>query len=240
MTQFLIISSDCHAGDLPETYNQYMPEEYREAARAWWIQYAREMIVRRGTFFDQEASEAYDEGAGGGAGKFNTAKMLPADLTDDVIRGMLEDGESAFAPRRGEWEAKVRLEELEADGVVGEVIFPQMVPFGASLLQYRGDDQPEPRHGGPRGTCHNIHTRTCSRNAAYMSYPRERTGQLASYARPVATHGNLHDAHPARSLDRSSERVDTGRHVAGPVGARRHSLAFARRTRAAPGARGPG
>ena len=34
MTQFLIISSDCHAGALPETYNQYMPEEYREAARA--------------------------------------------------------------------------------------------------------------------------------------------------------------------------------------------------------------
>jgi len=58
MTQFLIISSDCHAGALPETYNQYMPEEYREAASAWWIQYAREMIVRRGTFFDQEASEA--------------------------------------------------------------------------------------------------------------------------------------------------------------------------------------
>jgi predicted TIM-barrel fold metal-dependent hydrolase len=63
---------------------------------------------------------------------------------------MLEDGESAFAPRRGEWDAKVRLEELEADGVVGEVIFPQMVPFGASLLQYRGDDQPELNHVGNR------------------------------------------------------------------------------------------
>ncbi|MFK7896672.1 MAG: amidohydrolase family protein, partial [Myxococcota bacterium] len=73
----------------------------------------------------------------------NTAPMLPEDLTDEVVRGMLEDGESAFAPRRGEWDAKVRLEELEADGVAGEVIFPQMVPFGASLLQFRGDAEPE-------------------------------------------------------------------------------------------------
>lgn len=150
MTRFSIISSDCHAGALPETYNKYMPEEYRDAASAWWIKYAREMIVRRGTFFDQEASEAYDEEAGGESGKFNTKKMLPEDLTDDVLRGMLEDGESAFAPRRGEWDAKVRLEELEADGVIGEVIFPQMVPFGASLLQYRGDDQPELNHVGNR------------------------------------------------------------------------------------------
>ena len=59
MTRFTIISSDCHAGALFGTYNEYMPEQYRETATAWWIQYAREMIVRRGTFFDQEASEAY-------------------------------------------------------------------------------------------------------------------------------------------------------------------------------------
>ncbi|MFK7898979.1 MAG: hypothetical protein AB8G23_24330, partial [Myxococcota bacterium] len=117
MSRFLVLSSDCHAGALPATYNAYMPEKYRASADAWWIEYAREMIVRRGTFFDQEASEAYDEKAGGESGKFNTAPMLPEDLTDEVVRGMLEDGESAFAPRRGEWDAKVRLEELEADGV---------------------------------------------------------------------------------------------------------------------------
>ena len=71
-------------------------------------------------------------------------------LTDDVLREMLTDGTSAFAPRRGEWDASVRLQELEADGVAGEVIFPQMVPFGASLLQYRGADVPEHNHVGNR------------------------------------------------------------------------------------------
>jgi hypothetical protein len=76
--------------------------------------------------------------------------MLPEDLTDDFIRGMLEDGESTFAPRRAEWDAKVRIEEQEADGVVAEVIFAQMVPLGASLLQYCGDDQPELNHAGNR------------------------------------------------------------------------------------------
>ena len=40
--------------------------------------------------------------------------------------------------------------------------------INASLATLRGVGA---RHGGPRGTCHNIHTRTCSRNAAYMSYP---------------------------------------------------------------------
>ena len=48
----------------------------------------------------------------------------------------------------GHPEKKVRVKE--ADGVVAEVIFPQMVPLGASLLQYRGDDQPELNHVGNR------------------------------------------------------------------------------------------
>ena len=59
MAKVLIISSDCHAGALPKTYNEYMPKRFHEAADAWWLAYAREMVSRAGTFFDQEAVEAW-------------------------------------------------------------------------------------------------------------------------------------------------------------------------------------
>jgi predicted TIM-barrel fold metal-dependent hydrolase len=64
-------------------------------------------------------------------------------LSDDELRAMLSDGDSPFAPRKGEWDATVRLKELEADGIAGEVIFPQMAPFGAGLMQYRNPVDPE-------------------------------------------------------------------------------------------------
>lgn len=143
MSRFMILSSDCHAGALPATYNEYMPAKYHEAANNWWIRYAREMIIRKGTFFDQEAVEAYDENSGGESGKFGATRLAPDELTDDFLRDVLTDGTSAFAPRRGEWDPTIRLEELEADGVAGEVIFPQMVPFGASLLQFRSGEHPD-------------------------------------------------------------------------------------------------
>ena len=46
-------------------------------------------------------------------------------------------------PRRGEFDADARLQELEGDGIAGEVIFPQMAPFGAGLTQYRNEVSPE-------------------------------------------------------------------------------------------------
>jgi hypothetical protein len=55
MSKALVISSDCHAGALAATYNEYMPRRHHEAANAWWIAHAREMMSRAGTFFDQEA-----------------------------------------------------------------------------------------------------------------------------------------------------------------------------------------
>ena len=53
-----LISSDCHAGALPDTYREYLPKAFHEAADAWWLQYAKEMMARSGTFFDQEAVDA--------------------------------------------------------------------------------------------------------------------------------------------------------------------------------------
>ena len=140
----LMISSDCHAGALPVTYNEYMPKKFHERADRWWLAYAREMVSRAGTFFDQEAVDAYADKAGQGGEKMKLmARTVKGDIDDQVLTAMLTDGNSPFAPRRGEWDAKVRLEDLEADGVAGEVIFPQMAPFGAGLMQYRHDVDPE-------------------------------------------------------------------------------------------------
>jgi predicted TIM-barrel fold metal-dependent hydrolase len=141
MSNLLIVSSDCHAGALPATYNEYMPAKYHEAANEWWLNFAREMIARAGTFFDQEAVEAYSEQTGSDRMKMFSGGV--PELDDKDLIAMLSDGDSPFAARRGEWDAEFRLQELEADGVAAEVIFPQMAPFGAGLLQYRHEVTPE-------------------------------------------------------------------------------------------------
>jgi len=144
----MIISSDCHAGALPSIYNEYLPSEYHSAAREWWLQYVKELIGRAGTFFDQEAIDDIEEKTGD-PGQFQAfMRQDPDTVSDDALFAMLSDGESPFAPRRGEWDMKVRLEELAEDGVAGEVIFPQMAPFGAGLLQYRNPVKPEHNFSG--------------------------------------------------------------------------------------------
>ena len=143
MSRVTIISSDCHAGALPVTYNEYMPRRYHEAANAWWIGYAREMYARAGTFFDQEAVETYAEQVGEGGGRMRAFSDPGTRLSDEDVLGMLSDASSPFAPRRGEFDATVRIRELDADGIAGEVIFPQMAPFGAGLMQYRFPVTPE-------------------------------------------------------------------------------------------------
>jgi predicted TIM-barrel fold metal-dependent hydrolase len=139
----LIISSDCHAGALPSMYNEYMPKKHHEAANRWWVDYTREMMSRAGTFFDQEAVEAYAESAGQGGERmkaFSNPDILPSD--EDLI-AMLSDPSNPFAPRQGEWDASIRMKELDDDMTAGEIIFPQMAPFGAGLMQYRHDVEPE-------------------------------------------------------------------------------------------------
>lgn len=143
MSKVLVISSDCHAGGLPATYDEYMPKKFHQAAAEWWLGYAREMMHRAGTFFDQEAVEAYAEQAGEGGGRMKAMTLPGTQPSDDEMLAMLSDETSPFAPRRGEFDATVRLAELEADGIAGEVIFPQMAPFGAGLMQYRHPVSPE-------------------------------------------------------------------------------------------------
>ncbi len=135
--KLLVISSDCHAGALPATYNEYLPKKLHAEANAWWLQYVKELIARTGTFFDQEAVEDFTEKTGS-AGTFQTLiQQTPDSLEDAALLRMLSDGGSPFSPRPGEWDMDVRLKDLDGDGIAGEVVFPQMVPFGGGLLQYR-------------------------------------------------------------------------------------------------------
>ena len=150
MPRLLMISADCHAGALPGTYEEYLPKKFHEAARAWWLSFAREVMARAGTFFDQEAVEAYAEGGGGGRGLMGRQSAENMSLGDDDVLRMLSDESSPFAPRRGEFDAGVRVKDLDADGVAGEVIFPQMVTFGGGLIQYRDAVSPEHNLAGIR------------------------------------------------------------------------------------------
>ena len=106
-------------------------------------------MSRAGTFFDQEAVEAYSEGAGEQGGNRMKAMSDPAVAPSDTdLLEMLSDPSNPFAPRPGEWDAKVRMKELDDDGVAGEIIFPQMAPFGAGLMQPRRE--PGQNLEGPR------------------------------------------------------------------------------------------
>jgi len=124
-------------------YNEYIPKKMHAAAQEWWITYVKELIARTGTFFDQEAMDDLADKTGD-AGQYQALmKQAPGQIEDETLFAMLSDGESAFAPRPGEWDMAVRIQDLEADGIAGEVIFPQMAPFGAGLLQYRSPVDPE-------------------------------------------------------------------------------------------------
>jgi predicted TIM-barrel fold metal-dependent hydrolase len=120
MSNLMIISSDCHAGAQPETYRAYLPEKLRAPFDEWQAQHEAEMEARVGTFFDQEAQDAR------------------------------ENDRSVMAGIEGEWNPEVRLKQLEDDGIAGEVIFPQMAPFGGGLLQYRTTIDPALTREGNR------------------------------------------------------------------------------------------
>jgi predicted TIM-barrel fold metal-dependent hydrolase len=114
MSNLTIISADCHAGALPDTYREYLPARLREHFDDWWTAIDAEMKERRGTFFDFDSTEERER-------------------VESVLDGKAE----------GEHDAVARALVLDADGIAGEIIFPQMAPFGAGLMQYRREIDPE-------------------------------------------------------------------------------------------------
>jgi predicted TIM-barrel fold metal-dependent hydrolase len=109
MDRLMLVSSDCHWGDSVMQYRQYLASKHHEA-------------------FDEHLAElaALSE-------RFNPELMF-GELDDEgkEAAGMDHmDKRNAFALGT---DSTVRLKELEADGVVAEVIFPNfVVPFSSSF-----------------------------------------------------------------------------------------------------------
>jgi predicted TIM-barrel fold metal-dependent hydrolase len=121
MTNLMVISADCHAGAELEAYRDYLPRAYREDFDSWAAAFQKEMEDRMGTFFDLDSTEERESHAA-------------------VMDGRVS----------GEWDPDARIRDLEADGIVGDVIFPQMAPFGGGLLQYRYAIDPKQNLEGNR------------------------------------------------------------------------------------------
>ncbi len=117
MTRVMLISADCHAGAQPEVYRDYVDPQYREAYDGWRKQVELEM-ARRASLFDTDFEANHEK-------------------EKAVATGGME----------GSWDFERRLQELEADSIVGEVIFPDSmgggVPFGAGLMQNSFEMPPE-------------------------------------------------------------------------------------------------
>lgn len=124
MDRYLVISSDCHAGLLPDQYREYVEPRYREAFDA-----ALPLQIQA----IEEAAE----------------KFLVADINREWRKGV----ESELA---GAWDHDARIRVLDADGIAGEVIFPDGVtemntpPFGAGISLPTEDIVPELQWAGAR------------------------------------------------------------------------------------------
>jgi predicted TIM-barrel fold metal-dependent hydrolase len=123
MTQRLVVvSADCHAGPLPEQARAYVDPEFRDAFDAWLADgdaRARRQADHTGqAIYGEEALEDFT-------------------TLDAVSEGGLD----------GAWDSARRLGELEADGVVAEVIYPggggsTVAPFDAGLMTYQYEQDP--------------------------------------------------------------------------------------------------
>lgn len=95
-SRYLVISADCHAAGRWADYERYFERRHQGVFRRWY-----------------GAADA--PAARPGAGHLFDAKFLDAlDATEQTERG----------GRAGAWDPRLRMRELDADGVAGEVIFP--------------------------------------------------------------------------------------------------------------------
>jgi predicted TIM-barrel fold metal-dependent hydrolase len=117
MDRYLLISADCHAGPLPEQARACVEPKHRAAFDAWLAD-AQGQLRRR---TEHTGESIYGDEA----------------LGDFAALAKVEGG-----GMDGAFDSKRRLEELEADGIVAEVIFPggsmqTVSPFGAGLMTYQ-------------------------------------------------------------------------------------------------------
>jgi hypothetical protein len=108
MERFVVISADCHAVGRPDDFAQYLEATYLEA-------YA-ESLDTRAELADERAKPSEEGG------------LLFSRETLDEYHGH-EETEEVAGGTAGQWDSERRLKELEDDGVVGEVVFPNGGPF---------------------------------------------------------------------------------------------------------------
>ena len=109
MERFVVISADCHAVGRPEDFTQYLEAQYLDD-------------------FDAESLEQRSEFAEGRAKASEEGGLLFSRETLDEYHGH-EETEEVAGGTVGQWDSDRRVKELEDDGVVGEVVFPNGGPF---------------------------------------------------------------------------------------------------------------
>ena len=122
MDRYLLISADCHAGPLAEQARGYVDPKHRAAFDAWHTDTAQ-MLRRRAE---------------------HTGESI---YGDEALGDFASESKVARGGMDGAWDSKRRLEELEADGIVAEVIFPggsmqTVSPFGTGLMTYQFEQDP--------------------------------------------------------------------------------------------------
>ncbi|MEE9286415.1 MAG: amidohydrolase, partial [Dehalococcoidia bacterium] len=129
MDRYMMISADCHAGLPTERYRPYLDARYRSTfdERLASLKADRQRRLRERIGGDLFAREFTQRFAGEAA----------------VAEGGID----------GVWEPELRIQALETDGVVGEIIFPDgqndnAAPFAASGGP--GAEEPELQLAGAR------------------------------------------------------------------------------------------
>jgi predicted TIM-barrel fold metal-dependent hydrolase len=122
VTRYLMISADCHAGPRASESRAYLDPAQRAAYDAWFADVAGR---------EQRRFEHIGE-------------PLFADEAQDEFA---QQEKVAEGGREGAWDSDRRLRELDADGVVAEVIFPNAtpedpLPFDVGLMTYQHPQDP--------------------------------------------------------------------------------------------------
>ena len=115
--RYLLISSDCHAGPLPEQARGYVDASHRAAFDAWLADVEGQQRRRA-----EHTGEAI--------------------YGDEALGDFAAESKVAGGGMDGAWDSKRRVGELEQDGIVAEVIFPggsmhTVSPFGSGLMTYQ-------------------------------------------------------------------------------------------------------
>ncbi len=115
MDRYLMISADCHAGPRPAEIRPYLDAAWLDAYDAWLA---------------DEPGQARHRAEHIGAPLF--AEEAVDEFQEEAAGGM-----------DGAWDSARRLRELDADGVVAEVIFPNSpLPFDVGLMTYQYAQDP--------------------------------------------------------------------------------------------------